>query len=71
MQNYYRIEQRLEYINSNISKLNNSMIAKYTIEYNILRGLDVSGRILYVREFIDERELFQFICGMEHILEVV
>lgn len=71
MQNYYRIEKRLEYINSNLNKLQNSALALYTIEGNVLRGLDISGRILYVREFIDERELFQFISGMEHIMEVV
>ena len=63
--------EKLEYINENIKNLQNNMVIEYTIEDKVLRGIDRHNRIIYIRQFLNERELFQFLCGMIHILEVI
>ena len=63
--------EKLEYINENIKNLQNNMVIEYTIEDKVLRGIDRHNRIIYIRQFLNERELFQFLCGMIHILEVM
>lgn len=71
MQEYYQIEKRLKFINKMIKKMEFNVIKEYTIENNVLRGYDKDNRILYIRQFLNDRELFQFLCGMEHILEAI
>lgn len=71
MQTYYNIENRLKYVNEKLHMAQYLAVEKYIVEGCVLRGIDQIGRIIFVKQFNNERELFQFLCGMEHILEAI
>lgn len=67
MQTKFKIEKKLEYIN-----LRDGANLSYNADNeNVLRGVDHLGRIIYVKQFNNQEELFQFLCGMCHVLEVL
>lgn len=65
MQIKFKIEQKLEYINN----MPNAQLTYGVDNDGVLRGVDHLGRILYVKQFNSAEELFQFVCGMCHVLE--
>jgi len=65
MQIKFKIEQKLEYINHRP----NAQLTYGIDNDGVLRGVDHLGRVLYVKQFNNAEELFQFVCGMVHVLE--
>ena len=63
----YMIEKKLDYINMG----ENATLSYNADDNNALRAVDHLGRVLYVKQFQNKRELFQFLCGMVHVLEVI
>lgn len=65
MQTKFKIDKKLEYIN-----LHDGISLSYSANKdNVLRGVDYLGRVLYIKQFNNQEELFQFLCGICHILE--
>lgn len=66
MQIKYKIDKKLEYIN-----LHDGVNLSYSVDNEgVLRGVDHLGRVLYVKQFNNTEELFQFLCGICHVLEM-
>lgn len=65
----YQAERKLNFVNSQLHNIRYEMEYNVENKYYVLNGRDKLDRIVYTGTFVSAYGIFQFLHGMEHLLE--